>query len=296
MKKLIAIALPLLMLLPLSVVAQVEDTVEEEDVIETLGRRLQTKQKQYPTREVSGRVLNATTSMPLTGALVTADGVEGYSTLTEDDGTFTLKVPTFTTSLYITMPDFNAVRLGLQDQQQQRDVRVYPVTFSSQYARSINVLSDYTAADFAFTNSANIKEEVQKQLGAQVHSVMRNGTPGVGNVMFVQGLNSLNVNAQPLVVIDDVIIEQQYGRIMLHDGFFNDILTALNPADIEKVTVMRNGTALYGAKGANGVIIVQTRRNKSMATRITANISAGVVTQPKFISVMDAEQYRSYAS
>ena len=296
MKKLIAIALPLLMCLPLSVAAQNEDTVEEEDVVETTARRLQPKQKQYPTREVSGRVLNATTGQPLPGALVTADGVEGYSTLTEDNGTYTLKVPTFTTSVYITMPDFNAVRLGLQAQDRQRDVKVYPVTFSSQYTRDINVLSDYTASDFAFTNSANIKEEVQKQLGAQVHSVARNGTPGVGNVMFVQGLNSLNVNAQPLIVIDDVVIDQQYGRTMLHDGFFNDILTAINPADIEKVTVMRNGTALYGAKGANGVIIVKTRRNKSMATRITANISAGVVTQPKFISVMDAEQYRSYAS
>jgi TonB-dependent SusC/RagA subfamily outer membrane receptor len=114
--------------------------------------------------------------------------------------------------------------------------------------------------------------------------------------MFMQGLNSLNVNAQPLVVIDDVIIDQQYGRTLLHDGFYNDVLSNLNPADIEKVTVVRNGTALYGSKGANGVILIQTRRNKSMATRITANISAGVVLEPKYIEVMDAGQYRSYAS
>ena len=62
------------------------------------------------------------------------------------------------------------------------------------------------------------------------------------------------------------------------------------------MTVVRNGTALYGAKGANGVILIQTRRNKSMATRITANISAGVVLEPNYIDVMDAGQYRSYAS
>ena len=114
--------------------------------------------------------------------------------------------------------------------------------------------------------------------------------------MFVQGLNSLNVNAQPLVIVDDVIIDQQYGRTMLHEGFFNDILSTINLSDIEKVTVMRNGTALYGAKGANGVILIQTKRNKSMATRITANASVGVVLQPKFLSIMDAGQYRSYAS
>ena len=114
--------------------------------------------------------------------------------------------------------------------------------------------------------------------------------------MFIQGLNSLNVNAQPLIVIDGVIVEQQYGREMIHSGFYNDILNNINPNDIENVTVLRNGTALYGAKGANGVILIQTRRNKSMATRITATLSAGVTLEPKMISMMNAEQYRGYAS
>ena len=296
MKKYIIIALTLLMGLPVSVVAQDEETETGEDAIETLARRLKPKQKQYSTREVRGRVVNGTTGQPVAGTLVSADDVEGYSTLTEEDGTYVLKLPTFTTSVIITMPDFNPVRLGLQASTQQQDAKLYPVTFKAEYGKQINMRGDYTADDFTYTNSVNIKEEVQKQLGGQVYTITRNGTPGVGNVMFVQGLNSLNVNAQPLVIVDDVIIDQQYGRTMLHDGFFNDILSTLNPADIEKVTVMRNGTALYGAKGANGVIIVQTRRNKSMATRITANISAGVVMEPKFISVMDAEQYRSYAS
>ena len=137
---------------------------------------------------------------------------------------------------------------------------------------------------------------MQKQLGAYAYTTNRNGTPGVGSVSFIQGLNSLNVNAQPLVVIDGVPIDQQYGREMLHDGFYNDILSNINPADIEKVTVMRNGTALYGAKGANGVILVETRRNKSMATRITASVSAGVTLLPKYYDMMDANQYRNYAS
>ncbi len=295
MKKYILFGLTLLMAFPLSVVAQ-DDDIEEEDLIETIARKLTPKQKQYPTRVISGRVVNATTGQPIAGTIVSADDVDGYSTLTEEDGTFKLKVPTFTTSVYINMPDFNPVRLGLQATEQQQVVKLYPQTFSKEYEKTINVRSDYSTNDFAYTNSVNIKDEVQKHLGAQVYTISRNGTPGVGNVMFVQGLNSLNVNAQPLVVVDDVIIDQQYGRTMLHEGFFNDILSTINPADIEKVTVMRNGTALYGAKGANGVIIIQTHRSKSMATRITANASAGVVFEPKFLSVMDAEQYRSYTS
>ena len=295
MKKYIIFGLTLLMAFPLSVVAQDDDT-EGEDLIETIARKLTPKQKQYPTRTISGRVLNATTGQPIAGTIISADDVEGYSTLTEEDGTFKLKVPTFTTSVYVNMPDFNPVRLGLQATEQQQVVKLYPLTFSKEYEKTINVRNDYSTNEFAYTNSANIKDEVQKYLGAQVYSITRNGTPGIGNVMFVQGLNSLNVNAQPLVIVDDVIIDQQYGRTMLHQGFFNDILTTLNPADIEKVTVMRNGTALYGAKGANGVIIIETHRSKSMATRITANASVGVVFEPKFINMMDAEQYRSYTS
>ena len=296
MKKYILFGLTLLMAFPVSIAAQNEDATEDEDVISVLARKLQPKHKQYPTRVIRGRVVSATTGQPIAGTIISADDVEGYSTLTEENGTFKLNVPTFTTSVYINMPDYNPVRLGLQNTEQQLEVKLYPQSFSKDYGKDINVRNDYSTDDFTYTNSVNIKEEVQKHLGAQVYSITRNGTPGVGNVMFVQGLNSLNVNAQPLVVIDDVIIDQQYGRTMLHEGFFNDILSTINPADIEKVTVIRNGTALYGAKGANGVILIQTHRSKSMATRITANISAGVTLQPKFISVMDAEQYRSYTS
>ena len=282
-----------LLAMPFCVSAQ-DDADDEEEPARK--RTIVEKQNQYDTRTVRGLIVDAATRQPIAGAIVKADGLDGYSTLTEDDGTYVLKVPVFATAIYITSPDHNPVRQGLLSDEQQKESRLYPTSFSSEYQTETNVLNDFTASDFKYTNSVNIKEEVQKQLGAMVYTQQRSGVPGVGSVMFIQGLNSLNVNAQPLIVIDGVIIDQQYGRTMLHDGFYNDILSNINPNDIEKVTVMRNGTALYGAKGANGVILIQTRRNKSMATRITANVSAGVVLEPKFLSVMGAEQYRGYAS
>ena len=293
MKRYILFGLTLLMAFPSSVSAQDDDTEPEA---EAAVRAIAPKQKQYPTRTVRGRIADAATGKGIAGAIVRASEIDGYSVLTEDDGTYELKVPLFVTSLYVSTPDFNPARIGLQNGERQLEVSLYPTTFNAEYAPQINVRSDYETSDFKYTNSVNIKDEIQKQLGGQVYTISRSGAPGVGSVMFVQGLNSLNVNAQPLVVIDGVIIDQQYSRTLLHDGFYNDILSSINPADIEKVTVMRNGTALYGSKGANGVILIQTRRNKSMATRITANVSAGVVLEPKYLSVMGAEQYRSYAS
>ena len=283
MKRYILFGLTLLMAFPVCVSAQDDDT---DDEVETVVRTIKKKQKQYTTRVVRGYVKSASSGQPIPGAIVSADGVEGYSVLTEDDGSYELKVPLFTTSIYVSTPDFNPVRLGLRQDEQQREVVLYPSTFTAEYGKTTDARDDRMANDFKYTNAVNIKEEIQKQLGGQVYAITRNGTPGVGSVMFIQGLNSLHVNAQPLIVVDGVIYDQQYGRTLLHEGFYNDILSAINPADIEKVTVMRNGTALYGAKGANGVVLVQTRRNKSMATRITANISAGVTLEPKFLSTM----------
>ena len=294
MKRYILFGLTLLMAFPLAVVAQDDDTDEEVEAADV--RSIAPKQKQYETRTIRGQVLDATTQEPVAGAIVRAADIDGYSVLTEDDGSYELRLPVFASAVFITTPDYNPVRIGLLSTEQQRAAQLYPTTFTAEYAPQENVRGDQTASDFRYTSAVNVKSEIQSQLGAYAHTVNRNGTPGVGSVMFVQGLNSLNVNAQPLVVIDDVIVDQQYGRTLLHDGFYNDILTNINPSDIEKVTVVRNGTALYGAKGANGVILIQTRRNKSMATRITANVSAGVTFEPKYISVMGAEQYRGYAS
>ena len=293
MKRYILFGITLLMAFPLSVLAQ-DDETEDDEVMVKPKRTITIKK--YETRTVTGKVINATTQQPLAGVMVRAAEIDGYSVLTEDDGTYSLKLPVFATAIYVSSPDFNPVQVGLLTGTAQKVVSLYPTSFTPEYQQKTNVRGDRSANDFQYTNAINIKDEVQKQLGGQVYTISRNGTPGVGSVMYIQGLNSLNVNAQPLIIIDDVIVDQQYGRTLLHDGFYNDILTSLNPADIEKVTVIRNGTALYGAKGANGVILVQTRRNKSMATRITANVSAGVVFEPKYISVMNADQYRSYAS
>ena len=294
MKRYILFGLSLLLVFPLTAIAQ--DDMDDEEEVQTVVRKKAQKQKQYETRTVKGLVVDATTQKPVSGAIVRAAEIDGYSVLTEDNGSYELKVPVFTTSLFVTSPDYNPVRIGLVKDELQKTASLFPPTFDAEYGAQTNARNDYAATDMHYTNALNIKDEIQKQLGAEVHTITRSGMPGVGSVMFVQGLNSLNVNAQPLIVIDGVIVDQQYGRTMLHDGFFNDILNNVNPTDIEKVTVMRNGTALYGAKGANGVILIQTRRNKSMATRITATASAGVTLEPKYYSMMDANQYRGYVS
>ena len=293
MKRYIIYGLSLIMFSAAPAFAQDE---ADEDAPSAKREQPAKPRKQYPTRVVKGRVLNATTNNPVSGAMIRTAEVDGYSTLSHSDGTYELKVPLFATSLQVSAPDLNVAKIGLVRGEEQRDVLLYPETFSKEYTDGTNVLASESTTDFRYSNAVTIEDEVQKRLGADVRVISRNGTPGIGGVMFMNGINSLNINAQPLIVVDGVIFDQQFGRTMLHEGFYNDILSNISPSDIEKVTVLRNGTALYGAKGANGVILIETRRNHSMATRITASISAGVTLEPKFIDVMNASQFKSYAS
>ena len=252
--------------------------------------------KRYPSRKVKGCVVDAATKLPVAGALVSVSEIQGYSVLTNSKGEYTLDVPLVASSLLVTAPDYNVTKIGLVNDELQKKVSLYSTVFAAEYSEDNNVTAMQKASGFQYSNASSIEEEVQKRLGAQVRTVARNGNPGVGGVMFMNGLNSLNVNAQPLIVVDGVIFDQQYSRLMLHDGFYNDILANISPTDIEEVSVLRNGTALYGAKGANGVIVIKTRRSHSMATRITASLSTGITTKPKFYDMMDASQYKSYAS
>ena len=293
MKKYLIYCLSLFMLGACPAFAQDDDT----EVLEARKAEKPAKpKKQYPTRVVKGRVTRGNGGAPISGAMVKVGEIEGYSALTKSDGTYELKVPIFATTLDISAPDYNMAKIGLTADEQQRCVKLYPTTFSAEYKTGTNVTANESATDFRFSNAITIEDEVQKRLGADVHTITRSGTPGIGGVMFMNGINSLNINAQPLIVVDGVIFDQQYGRSVIHDGFYNDILSNISPSDIETVTVLRNGTALYGAKGANGVILINTRRNHSMATRITASLSAGVTLEPKYIDMMNASQYKSYAS
>lgn len=289
MKRYILLGLTLLMALPQQVSAQTSGA-------ETGAKRAESGQKKYETRVVRGQVIDAATGKPVEGAIVKASGIKGFSVLTDEKGCYELNVPVFASAIQIVSPDHNLLSLGLTAGEKQKTAELLYSAFSSDYGENLNVLSSPSATDFKFTSAVNVKEEVQNRLGAYAYSVNRSGMPGVGSVTFIQGLNSLNANAQPLVVVDGVILEQQYDREMLHHGFYNDILSAINPTDIEEVTIIRNGTALYGARGANGVINIRTKRSNSLTTKITANVSGGVTTEPRFISMMNADEYRGYAS
>lgn len=252
---------------------------------------------QTPERKtITGAVSEASTGNPLAGARVQAYNNSQFVAMTNDEGRYTLDIPVYVNALTITLDGYATRQLALKGQTSGVDLVLYSERFVPVLSPLTNVQNAGSAERFDLSSAISIESDIQSQLGAEVRTVSRSGIPGSGSVMFIGGYNSLNVNAQPLIVLDDVILDQQYGRDLLHEGYYNNILSNLSVSDIESVTVLKNGTSLYGAKGANGVLLIKTKRNKSMVTRIDACVSAGVEFSPRLPGMMNAAQYRSYAS
>jgi TonB-linked SusC/RagA family outer membrane protein len=119
--------------------------------------------------------------------------------------------------------------------------------------------------------------------GVQVSS--RDGQPGDGMNIVIRGANSLTQSNSPLYVIDGFPIEDPDNA-------------ALNPDDIETLNILKDAsaTAIYGARGANGVIVIETKKGKVGSPVVTLNNSVGFQQPQKFVDVMDPYEFVKYQS
>ena len=253
-----------------------------------------TVSQQSELEEITGIVVDAVTKEPVAGVRVEALGNNRFTAMTKADGCFSIKIPAYVVSLYVSTPGYESVIIKAR-QKENITIGLYNEIFSSYVKNGFDVASKGELA-MDISHSTTLESEVQNQLGAQVRTITRSGTVGMGALMMMQGVNTLNTSAQPLIVLNGVIQDLQDGYSMMHDGYFNNTLAAIDVNDIEKITVLNNATAIYGAKGANGVILIDTKRGHSMATRIDAQAFASYTMKPRLPKMMNASQYRVYAN
>jgi len=248
-----------------------------------------------PTIEVKGTVVDQATKSPVAGVRIQTLNDERYAAMTDAEGKFTIKVPTFATSLFVQAPNYLSQQVAIlaNDSSQKIAIQMISDAFGTMYENG----TTYTAQNSFVSNGKGITidEEIGSKLGADVRTVMHSGNLDQGAAMYIRGINSINANSQPMVIVDGVEFDMQRDRGSLHDGDIFNMLGTISPEDIEKVTVLKNATALYGARGANGVIIIETKRGHSMATRIDLKLSTGITNIPNTPTLMNADQYRSYA-
>ncbi|MBR6031441.1 MAG: SusC/RagA family TonB-linked outer membrane protein [Bacteroidaceae bacterium] len=270
-----------------------QDEYEEEEVAAVKKVAKEKKEKTYEMKEVKGRVIEDATGDPMGGVRIQALGLEKYSTLTEEDGTYKLSIPVFSDAVYVYAEGYNPLQVAVKDG--VADANLIPADFNGSFTDGTTIISQKKVY-VDESSSVSVDQDIERLLAGDVHTVLRNGLPGIGSYMTIRGVNSINANAQPLIILDGNMIDSQYDRVTMHEGFYNNLLAGIDPENIESVQVIKNGTALYGAKGGNGVIIIKTKRGKSMATKIGVRIYGGVELAPNKISMLDGNQYSSYLS
>ncbi len=274
--------------------AQDDYTDEANGKVKSEQKRV-VKSEKYQLMTIKGKILDEATKAPLGGIQIQMLGNSNYTAMSDDDGSFTVKVPVFATSLYVHSPEYLSQQVALGGGSDELTVYMLSDKFGHMYDNTIGITASKSMTSEK-SSELSIDNEIANRLGADVRSIQRSGSPAMGNSMFIRGLNSLNANAQPLIIVDGVELDLQREGVNLHSGHMNNLLSMVAAADIDKVTVLKNATALYGSRGANGVILIETKRGRSMATRIDANLSMSLSLVPRLPKMMNASQYRTYAA
>ena len=245
---------------------------------------------------VSGVVTDAALGTPMAGVRIQAYNNAAHAAMTREDGSYSIRVPDYVSSLVFSVEGCNRAVCSLNGRTEGVDMVMYSDVFSETYAAKTTA-AKAKVIDVEYLNAdLSIDDQIQRTLQGDIISTFRSGQIGVGASTLLNGINSLNINTQPLVVLDGVIMDMGYDRTYMHDGFYNNVFANIMVEDIESVSVLKNGLALYGAKGANGVILINTKRNTSMATKIDVSLAGNYQLIPKFPTMMNSSQYRSYVS
>ncbi|WP_165796102.1 SusC/RagA family TonB-linked outer membrane protein [Siphonobacter curvatus] len=238
------------------------------------------------TVSLQGKVLS-TDQEPLVGATVQIKGTQSAA-LTQPDGSFQLSVPAGSTILRVSYIGFESkeitlngqTRLTIELKPDSRQLNELVITgYSTQNRKDIvGSIAKISGEELKNVPAASFNQLLQgKVTGVQVQS--NSGVPGGGITFRIRGNNSINASVDPLYVIDGVFVSTSEPiRTGLGQQQQSNPLADINPADIESIQVLKdaNATAIYGSLGANGVVIVTTKRGSlNSRAKITANVSHG---------------------
>ena len=216
---------------------------------------------------VSGAVRSSNSKTGQAGARVVVDGTT-LMAMTDEEGHFTVMVPSYDVTLVVSAPGCQSQKVFLKGR------------------KTVNV--------FLLSKEPEAVEKMN--LHGEALSIKQSGDPWAATRLFVRGLHSINLSSQPLYIVDGVVWDMQEDAASGIDGYSANPLSLLDDDDIERVDVLKDGTAIWGAKAASGVISITTKRAHDMATRIEAIASMGVTQKCSSMPMMDASDYRLYAT
>ena len=235
------------------------------------------------TRTVTGRVTDQAGN-PVPGASVQVKGTTS-GTITSANGTYSLRVPQNSRTLTISSLNFgsqdvsignqSAVNVQLQATAAETLEQVVVTGYGLPQRRRNSTASVTSVAGKELENKP--VASVDQLLAGKVPGLLATNTtgqPGADLNIRIRGIGSISASSQPLYVVDGVILNS--GNIA-RLAVTSNTLAGINPNDIEDVTVLKDAsaTALYGSRGANGVILITTKGGRAGKTRFRADAEVG---------------------
>ena len=243
--------------------------------------------------KVTGVVLDEN-NQPMPGAAVLLDGDTSHGVITDENGRYNITVPSTESVLRYEFMGYSPVKM-MVGKKTTLNVNLSPDT---SFLEEVVVIgfgetkkSDLTGSvssvhmnNVLQSPTLSADQALQGRIaGADIMSV--SGDPTEGTSIRIRGSRSIEASNEPLIIVD---------------GVMNAVtsLADINSSDIESISVLKDAssTAIYGAQGANGVIIVTTKTGENSTTRINVNLSvkAGFSQILRTLDVMNAEEFANY--
>lgn len=249
-------------------------------------------------RTISG-VVTDSENIPLIGASVLVDGTS-LGTITDVDGTYELEVPEETTHLIFSYTGYATQKLGFWNKSSQNAIltesaalldEVVVIGYGTSSKRNLtdNVVK-LTAKDIEGVPVANFQSTMSGK-AAGVRITPTNGKVDAGLNINIRGVSSIGVGSQPLYVLDGVpLININESRAA---GSSMNPLLSLSATEIESIDILKDASsaAIYGARGANGVVLITTKKGKKGKATVSLNASTGVSQPTNLVEWLNTEQY-----
>ncbi len=256
---------------------------------------------------VSGKVVTKSDGLPLPGATVLVVGSKN-ATITDLDGRYVLKNVPESAVLMVTY-------VGITNKSAKVEGKAtvnFAVDFDTKNLDEVVIIGYGSSRKSELTEAVSrVKnEELVKSVGTSIESALQGrvsgvkittseGGPGSGLKVSVRGTSSINGTNEPLYVIDGVPFQKDIataaeGGVM--SSMPSDPMSGINPNDIESIEVLKDAsaTAIYGSRGANGVVLITTKQGKAGKLVVNYDSSYGVERLSKKLDLLDQRDYFKY--
>ncbi|MCM4157237.1 TonB-dependent receptor [Gramella sp. AN32] len=264
--------------------------------------------------QVTGNVIS-TEGVPLPGVNIIQKGTSN-GVVTDFDGNYSINLEAVGTKVLVfsfigfqtTEEEVNnrsVINVTLQDGGELDEVVV--IGYGTQKRSDVTGAISSISAESIQDAPPIAPEQILQGKITGVNIVQNSGQPGSASTVRIRGISSISAGNDPLYVVDGVPLQFGSANNSVSLGaqggttaFSNEVsnpLNIINPADIESIDVLKDAsaTAIYGSRGANGVIIITTKSKDGAGENLTYDNYFGVSSVRETLPFLSADQYRSYA-